>query len=295
MTYILTGHLGFLGSHLTRELNKRRIPWVGLDIANPHSPDRFDLCIPGVFSRYLETFHSEIKGVIHLAAQPGRVFGAERPEKTISSNTLMTYNVACACGEFGIPLVYFSTSEVYGSACFLGRVDESSVPDPINLYGMTKLWGEQLSDHYAPQLLKIIRPTMPYGPTMPFGYGRAALPTFVSQAMSNKPITVHRDTERSWCYIDDFIDGLMLVLESAEGGCFNVGRDDDLRSMEEVAHAVCRVVGVPPSLIKTEDPDDTITPIKDISTRRLRDMGFEPKVDLEEGIRRTRDAQLQVV
>jgi dTDP-glucose 4,6-dehydratase len=296
LRYVITGHRGFIGSRLTAELTQRGHSWRGLDWDQEHPGHNamcLDLSRPNFFFRALRSAVAQqpVDAVIHLAAQPGRVFGEEDVERTIKLNVQMTAEVARACGELGVRLIYTSTSEVYGDP----RSDwaappishEDDEPRPKNLYGMTKLWGEQVSRLYAPDRLLVVRPTMPYGPGMSAGHGRAALPTFIWHAMTRQPIVVHEGAKRSWCYVDDMISGFVDVVERGELPIYNVGRDDDLRSMTEIAVMACEIVRAPTSLIEYAKADETITLVKNISTENLRLLGFEPQVDLEEGMRRT--------
>jgi nucleoside-diphosphate-sugar epimerase len=270
---------------LTAELESRGHTWHGIDWVESPS---LDLSIPHFFERVLRSAHSQqpIDAVIHLAAQPGRVFGEEDRAKTIKLNAGMTAEVARACGELGVRLIYTSTSEVYGYKP--GKALEGTACYPKNLYGLTKLWGEQLAQLYAPERLLVIRPTMPYGPGMEVGHGRAALPTFIWYAIKRHPIKVHAHAKRSWCYIDDLIRGFADLIEKTwTGGIYNVGRDNDLRSMTEIAVMACELAGAPTSLIEYADPDPTITLVKDLSVDKLRRLGFRPQVNLEEGMGRT--------
>lgn len=287
MRYIVTGHKGFLGSRLTEALEAHGHIWHGLD-SQDAGPD---LAQRDVFRRALLSAMIEgpVDAVIHLAAQPGRVFGEESPGRTMRLNTYMTYEVAAACGEFDVRLVYVSTSEVYGESLdtpLPASANELTTPYPINIYGLTKLWGEQVAQLYAPERLMILRPTMPYGPDMLVGRGRAALPTFLWNAINGQPITVHADAKRSWCYIDDLIEAFVIALERGVGDIYNIGRDDDLRSMTDIATLACEIAGAPTSLIEYVDADDTISSVKNISTSRIRALGFMPAIDLPEGMER---------
>jgi len=213
--------------------------------------------------------------------------------ETIMDNAGMTANVAKACGERGIKLVYASTSEVYGDrgnhTC---READSPVGDarwglPHNAYGLSKLHGEHYCQLYAPDELVILRLSMPYGPGLPAGRGRAALVNFLHQAMNREPLIVHRDSERAWCWIGDTVRGIRMILESEQAGAWNVGRDDNAVPMRTVAEMACELVGAPKSLIEEVDPPDRQTVVKRLSTDKLRSLGWEPDIDLLHGMLRT--------
>lgn len=269
MRILVTGGRGWIGSHLCPELLTRGHDVVSVD------RDDGDLARDGGAHRLIVMYNPDI--VVHLAARPGRIFGENDVISTIEDNTIASTLVAKACGDTSVRLCYISTSEVYGER---------------NLYGLTKFWGEQVSQLYSPKDLLIIRPSMAYGPNMPTGYGRAALPTMIDYFLHGKIYTIHRDCYRSWIYIDDLVRGMTDVIERGEG-TYNVGRDDDLRSMEDLAHLVRDVLGTDPDLILLGEHDSTITPIKDISMARLRSLGWEPRVDIEDGIKMTANSLLQ--
>ena len=126
--------------------------------------------------------------------------------ETITDNVGMTALVAQACGSLAIRMVYASTSEVYGdngtAVC-----DEYDGPFslPHNVYGISKFFGEDICAHYAPKDLTILRFSMPYGPGLPAGRGRAAIINMLHQAVHRKQIPVHQGAERSWCYVTDTV------------------------------------------------------------------------------------------
>jgi nucleoside-diphosphate-sugar epimerase len=232
--------------------------------------------------------HSDSDICIHLAAKVGRLFGEEDPMETITDNVGMTALVAQACGIRGIRLAYASTSEVYGdngeTVC-----DEYDGPFLLasNVYGISKFFGEDLCEHYAPDGLTIFRFSMPFGPGLPAGRGRAAIINVLHQALHGKRIPIHKGAERSWCYVTDTVRAARMILEEKDGGTFNVGRDDAAVSMLDVAHLACDLTGAPDSLIELVDPPKMQTVVKRLSTERIRALGWQPEVDLEEGMERT--------
>jgi nucleoside-diphosphate-sugar epimerase len=287
MRVLILGDRGFIGSHLANELRVHGHQVTG------HDRQEGDLTESGVFWRALQAHQPD--RVIHLAAQVGRLFGEENLFFTIRQNVLMTALVANHCGEFGIPLVYASTSEVYGdrgnATCFEDGPLTPWGPDPLphNAYGLTKRQGEEFCRLYAPDRLKIVRLSMPYGPLAPPGRGRRAMDNFLWQAHHRMPITVHRGAERSWCYVSDVVRGIRLVMERGEHEVYNVGRDDKPLSMLNLAVRACALAGAPFSLIREVDPPARQTVVKRLSTQRLRDLGWQPMVELDEGLERVLD------
>jgi UDP-glucose 4-epimerase len=284
MRILVTGHKGFIGAHLSAELRNNGHQVEGIDYALVPSDD---LRIPGVAAAAIERHDPEI--VVHLAAKVGRLFGEDNPADTITDNAGMTALVAKATAAHGARLVYASTSEVYGDQGS-ALCDEYDGPFglPHNIYGLSKRWGEDVAVLYAPQDLVILRFSMPYGPGLPAGRGRAAIINMLWQALRREPIPVHAGAERSWCYIEDTARAARLAIERGKGA-YNVGRDDDDVPMHGIARLACVITGVPDQerLIELIEAPPNQTVVKRLATTRIRSLGWEPEVDLVEGMERT--------
>lgn len=287
MRILVTGSNGFLGQHLTAELDEHGHSVIGVDYLG-ESGSEFDLRMPGCAEFWIREAKPDV--VVHLAAKVGRLFGEDDVVETILDNAAMTALVARACGKHGARLVYASTSEVYGDngerSC-----DEETGPFslPHNAYGLSKWHGEQYGRLYAPDGFTALRFSMPYGPGLPAGRGRAAIINMLYQALHRQPITVHRDAERSWCWIGDTVRGARLVIEQTDGGAFNVGRDDNAVPMLDVARLACLLTGASADddLIEMVDAPARQTVVKRLATKRLRSLGWEPTVDLFDGMMAT--------
>ena len=278
MRILVTGHRGFIGSHLVRELKTHGHEVVGHDRAEG------DLSQPGVLTGQLGNWNPD--RVVHLAAQVGRLFGEDDLIHTVRSNATMTALVAHACGERRIPVLYASTSEVYGDHGSSICDENTPCLTPGNLYGITKYMGEEALRLYAPGGLRICRLSMPYGPGAPPGRGRRALDNFLWQAYHRQPITVHRGAERSWCWVGDTVRGLRLILEHGEHQVYNVGRDDAPISMLSLAERACDLTGADRLLIRLVPAPQHQTVVKRLSTDRLRALGWKPTVELADGLPR---------
>ena len=293
MRYLITGSAGFIGSHLTEELRPRHKVY-GVDI-RPDAWSASDLRHPGVIDNYLDAVQPEI--CVHLAAKVGRLFGEDNPHETIVDNASMTARIARACGERGVKLAYASTSEIYGDqgehSCSELNGDMYAAL-PHNLYGLSKRWGEEVCSLYAPKGLTIFRLSMPFGPGLPAGKGRAAIVNMLHQASNRQTIPVHRGAERSWCWIGDTVRAMRLILESGLGGAWNVGRDDNPTPMRKVAEMACDLTGAPYDLIEEVDAPPRQTTVKRLDTSRLQHLGWRPEVELREGMALTLTAMREM-
>lgn len=294
MKLLVTGAAGFIGTHLCNELRSS-----GHDVVPIDKRDG-DLLDPLTIGWWMDRTHPDM--VVHLAAKVGRAFGEDDHSITINDNAAMTAFVAKACGDRGTQMAYASTSEVYGDMGESIAYESSSCKMPHNLYGLTKRWGEEVAMLYCPAGLIRLRLSMPYGPGLPAGRGRAALINFLYNALHREPLTVHKGSERSWCWVGDTVRGIALILEMEHDrfskgahpygmvnamGVWNVGRDDNPYSMRAVAEMACALTGAPMDLIQEVDPPGMQTVVKRLSTDKLRSLGWQPAVELGEGMERT--------
>ncbi len=284
---LVTGANGFVGRNLMADLAAAGIDAIGVD-----SPDG-DLTELGVAERLVREHRPDV--VIHLAAQVGRLFGEDDVARSITSNALATGLLAKAVADVGARMVYVSTSEVYGDQGDADCAEDGPLTLPHNIYGLSKYWGEQAAQLYCPRGLQILRLSMPYGPGVVPGRGRAALLNILWQANTGQAITVHRGAERSWCWIGDTTRGIRLAIEhgerattaaeSAAGvGIFNIGRDDAAVQILDVAKLACEMTGASESLIDVVDAPGAQTVVKRLSTAKLRGLGWRPEVELAEGM-----------
>lgn len=288
MKIVITGATGFIGGHLSTELASRGHEIFGID----RDRDRPSTAVPHTIRHDLRQSCRELLEwwrpdlVIHLAAHVGRLFGEDDTAAAVADNAQATTVLARDCGDLGIQLAYASTSEVYGdrgeTVC---REDDPLDVLPHNAYGLTKRWGEEACRLYtdAPYVFRF---SMPYGPGVPPGRGRRALDTMLWQAYHGLPITVHAGAERSWCWIGDTVRGVADVLERTPGGdAWNVGRDDVPVAMLDLARRCCEMVGRDPDELIVEVPAPARqTVVKRLSTEKLRGLGWQPRMELDEGL-----------
>lgn len=275
---LVTGSEGFIGKNLVNKLKSIGYNVLGVDVNDKLNP--INILEINSFRNLVDEFKPNI--IVHLAAAVGRVRCEDDIVETINKNANMSAIIANICGDRGIKLFYTSTSEIYGD---FGEIvaNEDTIPKlPHNLYGLSKRWGEEVCKLYVKNLC-IIRPSMPYGPGCPPGRGRRAMDNMMWQAIYDMPIVTHIGSERSWCWIGDLIDAYVLLIEKNQIGAFNVGRDDDYRSMVEIAKRACDLAGKDYSLIKMEEAPGNQTVVKRLSTKKLMDLGWSPKVSLDKG------------
>jgi UDP-glucose 4-epimerase len=237
--------------------------------------------------------------VVHCAAVAGIDTVIKRPTETMRINMLGTANALEAAK--GLPhlerFVDFSTSEVFGTSAF--RADETdrteigAVGEARWTYAVSKLAGEHLAKAYHEEFgmpTVTLRPFNIYGPGQ---VGEGALRTFVLRALKHEEIQIHGDGNqiRAWCYVDDFIEGLLLAMTHprAIGESLNIGNSRAVVTIFGLAQTVVRVLGSQ-SAIRFINKSYADVELRVPSVRKARELiGFEAKVDLEEGVRRTAD------
>lgn len=237
--------------------------------------------------------------VIHAAAIAGIDTVIRMPVQTMRVNMLGTANVLEAARINGIKdrFIDFSTSEVFGSMAFKVTEEALTVAGSAGearwTYAVSKLAGEHLASAYHKQFglpVVCVRPFNVYGPGQT---GEGAIQVFIKRALKGETIHIDGDGNqiRAWCYVDDFVDGLMQCLEhpAAIGQSFNIGNARAVITILGLAHTVCRVLNSQSSIVF--DPPlsaDIAIRIPDVE-KAARILGFRSKVDLEEGVRRTAD------
>ena len=228
--------------------------------------------------------------ILHLAAATGRELVKDY-DRALHDNVKTSLVVSSFAQRHGIPLAYTSSSEVYGDVGS-DLVDETVLRGrDHNLYGVSKRWGEEAVLLNCPDAL-ICRLTMPYGRGEPGssmypGFGKCALINFIWAAINGQEIRVHEGAARSWCYISDLIIALGLLMQGGHSGIFNVGRDDDLRTMKEVAELALFLAHQHPcDRIREVPAPGNVSLVKNFSTAKLRStVPFLPAVSLEEGMK----------
>ncbi len=240
---------------------------------------------------------SSMKGadiVVHAAGIAGIDTVIKDPVRTMSVNMIGTANALEAAKVNGVSerFIDFSTSEIFGSHAFKSTEEDTAVSGSVGearwVYAVSKLAGEHLAHAYYKQYqlpVVTVRPFNVYGPGQT---GEGALQIFIKKALKNEDIFIYGDGTaiRAWCYVTDFVDCLIRCIEDpkAIGESFNLGNQRTVITTLGLAEAVCRVLKSD-SKIYYKDALSADIEMRIPSVKKTKEvLGFEAKVDLEEGI-----------
>ena len=194
---LVTGHKGFVGSHMTRLLDLKKIPWVGYDLVEGN-----DICDARKLDGFFEM--NQITEVIHLAAFAGVRRGEEYPEDYIKNNILGTQTLVSMAEKHDVKtFIFYSSSSAYGSHATLPVAEGSSL-HPESLYGMTKMAGEEIVHASSIKQKFIIVPFTIYGEN---GRKDEVVYKWLEQYKNGKPITIYGDgsSSRGYVYVKDIV------------------------------------------------------------------------------------------
>jgi UDP-glucose 4-epimerase len=235
--------------------------------------------------------------IVHCAGIAGIDTVIKKPTDTIRVNMIGTANVLEAAKTLKDlqRFVDFSTSEVFGQSAFRAEENHTThigaVGEARWTYAVSKLAAEHLTKAYNEEFgmpTVTLRPFNIYGPGQ---VGEGALRIFIQRALKNETIEIHGDGNqiRAWCYIDDFINGLLLSMThpNAIGESFNIGNARAVLTIYGLAQTVVRVLKSDSNIIYTyKDYADVELRVPSVAKAREL-IGYEAKIDLDEGIRRT--------
>jgi len=297
---LITGGAGFIGSHLCDSFLGRDFEVVCVDslltgstdnIAHIHDP-RFTFINLDVTNYiYIE---GPVDYILHFASPASPRDYLELPIQTLKVGSLGTHKALGLAKAKGARFLLASTSEVYGDPLvhpqkesYWGNVNPVG---PRGVYDEAKRFAEALTVAYRDTHgvdAKIARIFNTYGPRMRLNDGRA-IPAFMTQSLTGKPVTVFGDGSqtRSFCYIDDLVEGLYRLLMSSHPGPMNLGNPDEM-SLLEMARQVIRHTGSKSRIVFRPLPtDDPKVRQPDITLAR-KVLGWRPTVSLDQGLFRT--------
>jgi dTDP-glucose 4,6-dehydratase len=308
MRVLITGAAGFLGSHLCESLLQDGHEVVGMDnfitgnpgnLAHLAGHDRF-LFIRHDVSNFIFV-PGKVDAVMHFASpaspNPSSPYGyVNLPIQTMKAGALGTHNTLGVARAHGARFLLASTSEIYGNP--LEHPQKESYYGHVNPIGSRSVYDE--AKRFAEALTMayhrfhgldtaIVRIFNTYGPRMHLDDGRV-VPNFLQQALRREPLTIYGDGSqtRSFCYVDDLIDGILRLLYSAEHDPVNIGNPTETTILE-FAETINRITqngagtDFKPRQRGTGDPQRRQPDI----TRARQILQWEPKVNLEEGLLKT--------
>ncbi|MCL5035769.1 MAG: GDP-mannose 4,6-dehydratase [Chloroflexi bacterium] len=300
MRFLTAGGAGFIGSHLTRKLILRGHAVVCVDnLITGRKENLADL--PGDAFTFVQAdingpldIGGDIDGIIHLASPASPVDFGTLALEIINANTAGTRNLLNLAREKRAVFLFASTSEVYGDPLvhpqdenYRGNVHTTGPRSP---YDESKRFGETLTYVYNKKFgvdVRIARIFNTYGPCMRADDGRV-IPSFITAALKREPLIIHSDGKqtRSFCYVDDMTDGLLKLFYSGLTCPVNLGNPWEC-SINDLAGKIMELCGSSvPLKYKEAQEDDPRRRCPDISLAK-KEFGWEPEVDLEEGLRRT--------
>jgi dTDP-glucose 4,6-dehydratase len=301
-TSLVTGGAGFLGSHLCDELLRRGHRVICVDNLETGSLNNIEHIRDSMFVHknidIIEPYFVDepIDFVYHLASPASPIDYLRLPLATLKVGSYGTHHTLGLAKFHRARFLIASTSEVYGDPqvhpqpeSYWGHVNPIG---PRGVYDEAKRYAEALTMAYHRQQgvdTAIVRIFNTYGPRMRPHDGRA-IPTFLRQALQDRPITVFGEgaQTRSFCYVEDEIRGLIALAESGHHEPVNIGNPDEF-TLLELAEAVIEVTGSKSEIVFEALPiDDPQVRRPDITLAR-QVLGWEPRVTLREGLKRTID------
>lgn len=298
---LITGAAGFLGSHLCDRFIKEGCEVVGIDNLLTGNIKNIEHLFP---LKEFEFYHHDITKYIHISGEVDYIMHfaspaspidyLKMPIQTLKVGALGTHNVLGVALAKNARILVASTSEVYGDPQVHPQTEEYwgnvNPIGPRGVYDEAKRFLESITMAYHNAHgveTRIVRIFNTYGPRMRLDDGRA-LPTFMSQALRGEDITVFGDGSqtRSFCYVDDLVEGIYRLLLSDYHKPVNVGNPEEI-SLKDFAEEVAELVGGNSKIVYEPLPQDDPKQRKPDITKAKDILGWEPQVGRSEGLKRT--------
>jgi dTDP-glucose 4,6-dehydratase/UDP-glucuronate decarboxylase len=310
-TVLVAGGAGFIGSHLCKSLlNNYKVICADNFITSDKSNLKYLLKNPGFtllehdITRPIQGSRLKIQSldyIFHLASPASPNKKSPRsyinfPIETLLANSLGTYNLLELARELNSKFLYTSSSEIYGDPSispqkenYFGNVNPNGIR---SAYDEGKRFGEAITYGYVRKHnldARIIRIFNTYGPIMLADDGRV-VSNFINQAIDNKPITIYgKGTQtRSLCYVDDMVMGIKLAMftSNTKGEVFNLGNPDE-RSILDIAKLIKILTNSKSETVFEDLPEDDPKSRKPDISHAKEILGWEPKITVEEGLKKT--------
>ncbi|HET9542025.1 MAG TPA: UDP-glucuronic acid decarboxylase family protein [Acidimicrobiales bacterium] len=298
---VVTGGAGFLGSHISTALLERGDQVVAVDNLSTGRVENIEHLFGNDAFQFVRRDVSEylwvpgpVDAVLHFASPASPRDYLELPIQTLKVGSLGTHNGLGLAKDKGARFLLASTSEVYGDPQihpqpedYWGHVNPVG---PRGVYDEAKRFAEAISMAYARthgMAVRIVRIFNTYGPRLRARDGRV-VSNFIDQALRGEPLTVYGDgaQTRSFCYVEDEVRGLLALLDSDLDGPCNIGNPDEF-TVRELADLVIEVTDSTSEVVHEDLPVDDPAKRRPDITRARTELGWEPKVQLREGIERT--------
>ena len=300
MRALVTGAAGFIGSHLAETLLDRDYSVIGIDnlltgdTANiSHLANRDFSFIKHDVTNYIY-IEGPVDFVLHWASPASPIDYLELPIPTLKVGALGTHKALGLAKAKGARFVLASTSEVYGDPLehpqketYWGNVNPVG---PRGVYDEAKRFAEAMTmayHRYHGLDTKIVRIFNTYGPRMRLNDGRA-VPAFMSQVLRNQDVTVFGDGSqtRSFTYITDLVDGIIKLMLSSENDPVNIGNPVEM-TIKQIAETIITMTGSTSKIVYRPLPTDDPKQRRPDITRARTLLGWEPTVQLDEGLIKT--------
>jgi len=298
---LIAGAAGFLGSHLCDRFLKEGYEVIGMDNLITGNIKNIEHLFPlKEFSFYnhdvTKFVHvpGKIDYILNFASPASPIDYLKMPIQTLKVGALGTHNLLGFAKATGARMLVASTSEVYGDPLVHPQTEEYwgnvNPVGPRGVYDEAKRFMESITMAYHTFHkvdTRIIRIFNTYGPRMRLDDGRA-LPTFMSQALRGEDITVYGDGSqtRSFCYVDDLVDGIYRLLLSDYHKPVNIGNPSEI-TLLQFAEEVLALTGSKSKIVYEPLPQDDPKQRQPNITKAKEILGWEPKVDRHEGLKRT--------
>lgn len=298
---LITGAAGFLGSHLCDRFIKEGCEVIGMDNLLTGNIKNIEHLFP---LKEFQFYHHDITKyihvpghidyILHFASPASPIDYLKMPIQTLKVGALGTHNILGVALAKKARILVASTSEVYGDPMIHPQVEEYwgnvNPIGPRGVYDEAKRFLESITmayHNFHGVETRMIRIFNTYGPRMRLDDGRA-LPTFMSQALRGEDVTVFGDGSqtRSFCYVDDLVEGIYRLLLSDYHMPVNIGNPAEI-TLKEFAEEVVDLVGNNVKIVYEPLPKDDPKQRRPDITKAQEILGWEPKVDRKEGLKRT--------
>lgn len=300
---LITGAAGFLGSHLCDRFIKEGYLVVGMDNLITGNIKNIEHLFP---LPEFEYYHHDVSKfvhvsgnldyILHFASPASPIDYLKMPIQTLKVSSLGTHNLLGLAKEKKARILVASTSEVYGDPLVHPQTEEYwgnvNPIGPRGVYDEAKRFMESITmayHNFHGVETRIIRIFNTYGPRMRLNDGRA-LPAFMSQALTGQDLTVFGDGSqtRSFCYVDDLVEGIYRLLLSDYHLPVNIGNPAEI-TLKEFAEEIITLTGTSQKIVYQPLPKDDPKQRKPDITKAQEILGWSPKVDRKEGLRITYD------